>query len=183
MSVVQLRIDRVGGRKTARPTERGQALVELLVFALLGVLMFFATFQLYLVGWTMQRSIAAAHAVLFAKAFTSNCPNRTAPGTCTYDIGARGMAIWSPRILPEVRIPTLPVFERHGILPDARLWSNAPVDRPAGCRSIPECWRECRTRLCKQTRIGAGTWSSLDEVFDVANVDVPPLARPFLSGK
>lgn len=170
-----------------RRHEAGQALFEHLVFTGFGVLVMLGLFQLYLTNWTIQRSISAAHGVLFRKAFTYNCANGHAPDACTYDNDTRGKVVWSPRVLPEVEIPTLEVFARGGIVEPTRLWSNSPLNRRSGCSGGLDClddaFERCQGRPCKRTKLGVGTWMPLDDALRIAGVHAPPLARPLLAAK
>lgn len=176
---VQSRIERshCAVPRRGSSSESGQALVEHILFMLLGVVVILGTFQLYLTGWTIQRSIGAAHAVLFKQAYRHNCAEQRESAWCTYNTDTRGKVIWSPRVLPEVRIPTIDLFTLNGVPPAARLWSNSPLNR----QRTPD--ERCPGQPCKRTKLGVGTWRSLDAVFGVAEVDVPPLARLVLAGK
>lgn len=164
-----------------RPGERGQALAEILVFTSFAVLLMLALLQLYLMGWTVQRSVSAGHSLLFGQASEHNCAEKRADDACTYDSDTRGKLIWSPRVLPEVQIPMFEVFAGEGVI-EQRLWSNSPLNT-RGDDPVDDAFERCQGRPCKRTKLTVGTWMPLEEALHTAGVRMPGLARPLLAGK
>jgi hypothetical protein len=162
---------------TKRKGEQGQAVVEMLAFTPLFVLLLLMLVQTFLANRALFRSITTAEALLFDQASHHNCPNATP--SCTYNSDSTGRLVWTPARMPEVTIPLLRPFRAAADGTGIRLWSNSPLNRRAGCAAGADCMKTsdaCSGRPCKTTKMGVGTYRSLDEVFDMAGMWPDPLA-------
>jgi hypothetical protein len=125
-------------------------------------------FQVYWVNQTVFRSIATAHALLFAHAFERNaCDEESSECQYTTDPNAEGLGgvaprvIWGPPELPEVAIPIVGMFRRYGLNDDLRLWSSK--------RTTDD---DCPGRPCKRTKVGAGTYMGpIDGIVFLGEID------------
>jgi hypothetical protein len=142
--------------------DRGQAAIETILLTFVLITFVAAAYQVYLVNQTIFRSITAAHALLFSRAFERNCADHDS--RCEYSQDPRaerldGVAAsveWNPAELPEVKIPVVGMFRRYGLDdPEPTLASNRG-DSFGG-------FAQCQGAPCKRSRLGAGTYKN---VFD-----------------
>jgi hypothetical protein len=156
-------------RRRRRDGQAGQAAIETILLSFVLITFVAAMFQVYLVNRTVFRSISTAHQQVFARAFARNrCTN--ASSDCKYSTdpgpdGATGIAprvIWSPAMLPEVRIPVVRMFGRYGLdQNNLRLWSDKRTF-DAICPGPP----------CKRTKVGAGAYMGpFDALWFMTKID------------
>lgn len=156
-------------RLARRTDQRGQAAIETILLSFVLITFIAAMFQVYRVNQTVFRSIATAHAILFAHAFERNrCDEESSECQYTTDPNAEGLGgiaprvIWGPPELPEVAIPIVSMFRRYGLNDDnLRLWSSKRVTDD-----------DCPGRPCKRTKVGAGTYMGpIDGIIFLGRID------------
>ena len=108
---------RRGGR-----AERGQAVVETMILASMGVVFIAAAFQIYLANRTVQRTLVDVHARLMAGHYEAN--NQETPWSTEVS-----NVVWSSSQGFQVRPPRLGLFQEQ--LPaDWRIYSNSGLYQP-----------------------------------------------------
>ena len=142
--------------------QRGQAVIETMLWTWTLVLLIAAAYQVHRINQSIFSAMTAAHYLVFQKAYQRNCYQDSAPCKYTSDRNntdsQAARVIWNPNVMPEVNIPVLNMFRRYALESDLRISSNQWTSE-----------RSCPGKPCKAIKVGSGTylgpWEGLLDVY------------------
>lgn len=136
--------------------QRGQAVIETMLLASMGVVFIAAAFQIYLANRTVQASITDVHARLMAGHYAAN-------NQATKWSSEASNVIWSSSQGFEVRPPRLGLF-REQLPADWRIYSNSALYQPGE----EDEFCEPTSPPCKRTKGHGGLGMELFEAIGVS---------------